>query len=120
MRYERRILVLSLMAGLAGSAVSLLMIWSLDFTLRTQLPLTLLIVLWWLGFAVSVKTKVAFPLRTLSNMLGALREGDYSSRIRGGESGHEGSWREAALIYHGSPPVCRAIEVSAVLSHSRR
>ncbi len=87
MRYERHILALSFMTGLVGSAISLLLIWSSDFTFRTQLPLTLLIVFVWLGFAVSLKTRVMFPLRTLSNLLGALREGDYSLRMRGGEPG---------------------------------
>jgi two-component system, NtrC family, nitrogen regulation sensor histidine kinase NtrY len=36
----------------------------------------------WLGFAFAVRERVVFPLQTLSNLLGALREGDYSVRGR--------------------------------------
>jgi nitrogen fixation/metabolism regulation signal transduction histidine kinase len=45
--------------------------------------LTVFLLLSWLGFAFGLKAKVIFPLRTLSNILEALREGDYSLRIRG-------------------------------------
>ena len=37
----------------------------------------------WLVFAYSVRAKVRFPLQTLSNLLAAIREGDYSIRARG-------------------------------------
>ncbi len=36
----------------------------------------------WLGFALAVRERVVFPLQTLSNLLGALREGDFSVRGR--------------------------------------
>jgi nitrogen fixation/metabolism regulation signal transduction histidine kinase len=36
----------------------------------------------WLGFAFAVRERVVFPLQTLSNLLGALREGDFSIRGR--------------------------------------
>ena len=36
----------------------------------------------WLGFAMAVRERVVFPLQTLSNLLGALREGDFSVRGR--------------------------------------
>ncbi len=37
---------------------------------------------WW-GFAAAVRERVASPLRTLANLLEAMREGDYSIRARG-------------------------------------
>jgi nitrogen fixation/metabolism regulation signal transduction histidine kinase len=43
-----------------------------------------LIVLIWLGCSSAVITKVRFPLQTISNLLAAMREGDYSIRARGG------------------------------------
>lgn len=118
MRYERRILVLSLMTGFVGSAVSLLLIWSSDFTIRTQLPLTLLIVFAWLGFALALKTKVVFPLRTLSNLLGALREGDYSLRIRGASQGDalgQVIWEANALAQSLREQRLGALEATALL-----
>ena len=42
----------------------------------------MLLVLLWLGFAFSVRSHVVVPLQTLSNVLAALREGDYSLRAR--------------------------------------
>src|SRR5258708_27459453 len=38
----------------------------------------------WLGWSASVIGKVRFPLQTISNLLAAIREGDYSIRARGG------------------------------------
>ncbi len=83
MKYERRILVLSFMTGFVGSAVALAFLWTSDFTLHTCVTLTLVLLVLWLGFAAALKARVVFPLRTLSNMLGALREGDYSMQVRG-------------------------------------
>jgi len=83
MKYERRILVLSLMTGLVGSMVALAFLWSSGFTVHTRVTLTLVLLAAWLGFAAALKARVVFPLRTLSNMLGALREGDYSMQVRG-------------------------------------
>jgi two-component system nitrogen regulation sensor histidine kinase NtrY len=87
MKYEHRILTFALTTGLVGSVISLLLLWSTDYTTRTRLALTLLILLSWLGFTFALKAKVVFPLRTLSNLLGALREGDYSLQARGARYG---------------------------------
>jgi PAS domain S-box-containing protein len=48
-----------------------------------QWTLTVFVLLWWLGFAIAAKARVRRPLQTLSNLLGALREGDFSIRARG-------------------------------------
>ncbi len=83
LKYEHRILILSLLAGLGGSTMSFFLLWYSDYTTHTRLALTVLIGLAWVGAAFAVQSKVVFPLRTLSNLLGALREGDYSLRVRG-------------------------------------
>ena len=44
--------------------------------------MTVLILGFWLGFSFGLQERVVFPLRTLSNLLAALREGDYSLRAR--------------------------------------
>ena len=49
---------------------------------HVRATLTVLIVGCWLGFAMAVRERVVFPLQTLSNLLGALREGDFSVRGR--------------------------------------
>ena len=80
--YEGRIVLLALLAGLPGSVTALWILWTLRFQARTQWTLTVLIMGSWLGFALAVRERVVFPLQTLSNLLGALREGDFSMRGR--------------------------------------
>jgi nitrogen fixation/metabolism regulation signal transduction histidine kinase len=80
--YEGRIVLLALLAGLPGSACALIILWTGDYAARTQWTLTLLILCAWLGFAMAVRERVVFPLQTLSNLLAALREGDFSVRGR--------------------------------------
>jgi two-component system, NtrC family, nitrogen regulation sensor histidine kinase NtrY len=83
MRYERHILAWALMTGLVGSVLCLVFVWQSDLTTSTRVTLSMLVLCAWLGCAFGLRSKVAFPLRTLSNLLGALREGDYSLRARG-------------------------------------
>jgi nitrogen fixation/metabolism regulation signal transduction histidine kinase len=80
--YEGRVVLLAVLAGLPGSACALTILWTGDYAARTQWTLTLLIVCAWLGFAMAVRERVVFPLQTLSNLLAALREGDFSVRGR--------------------------------------
>jgi nitrogen fixation/metabolism regulation signal transduction histidine kinase len=75
--------MLTLLSGLAGMLVALVLIWAIPFQLSTKLTSTFLLLIFWIGFGLAVKNKVAFPLRTILNLLGALREGDYSMRLRG-------------------------------------
>ena len=69
-------------AGLPGSLVALTLLWAGDYTPKVQWTLTVLIVGLWSGFALAVRRRVVFPLQTVSNLLAALREGDYSIRGR--------------------------------------
>jgi two-component system nitrogen regulation sensor histidine kinase NtrY len=81
--YERRIRLLALAAGFPGSAIALILIWTGTFSSGAAWTLTLLIVSLWLGFAASLQHRVVFSLQTLSNLLAALREEDFSIRARG-------------------------------------
>jgi nitrogen fixation/metabolism regulation signal transduction histidine kinase len=42
-----------------------------------------LVVLWWLGCAYALRERVVIPLQTVSNLLAAMREQDFSIRARG-------------------------------------
>jgi two-component system nitrogen regulation sensor histidine kinase NtrY len=81
--YEQRVLLLAMAAGLPGSAIALILLWAGDYSSRTIWTLALFIVGLWLGFALSVRNRVAFSLQTLSNLLAAMREEDFSVRARG-------------------------------------
>jgi nitrogen fixation/metabolism regulation signal transduction histidine kinase len=57
-------------------------LWTGDFSDRTRWTLAILLVGTWLAFALVLRERVVRPLQTLSNMLAALREQDYSLRAR--------------------------------------
>src|SRR5690349_24363224 len=73
---------MALLAGLPAVVVSMILLWRGDFTPKVQWTLTVLIISIWLGLVASIRQRVVFPLQTLSNLLAALREGDYSIRGR--------------------------------------
>jgi nitrogen fixation/metabolism regulation signal transduction histidine kinase len=76
-------LLLALAAGLGGTVVALILLWLGAFSPKLQWTLTIVMVVAWLSFAFSAQSRVTFPLRTVSNLLAALREGDFSIRARG-------------------------------------
>jgi two-component system nitrogen regulation sensor histidine kinase NtrY len=81
--YERRIQLLALATGIPGTLVALVLLWFGPYTSPTALTVTILILSLWLGFAVSLQHRVIFSLQTLSNLLAAMREEDFSLRGRG-------------------------------------
>jgi two-component system nitrogen regulation sensor histidine kinase NtrY len=83
LNHERRVLLMALGAGLPGVLISLVMLWSGDYTTKVQLTFTLFIIAIWLGYSFTLRERVVRPLQTISNLLAALREGDYSIRARG-------------------------------------
>lgn len=90
--YERRLSLLALGTGAPGALVAFLLLLTGDFSLKLQITLALFILLGWLGFATALRNRVVFPLRTLANLLEALRQGDYSLRAR--ERGHQDAMSE--------------------------
>lgn len=84
--HENRVFALAFVASLPALAVALLLLWLGDFSLKLQWTLTLLVTLWWLGFAFAARERVIRPLQTLSNLIAALAEGDFSIRARGAKS----------------------------------
>jgi len=83
LRFDQRILLLALAAGLPAALVALVLLWTGDYTARVQWTLTVLIVGIWLGCSFAARHRVVLPLQTLSNLLAALRERDFSIRARG-------------------------------------
>src|SRR5712691_1429143 len=80
--HEQRMLLLALAAGSPAVIVSMVMLWAGDYATAVRWTLSIAILGAWWGCAVAVRERVATPLRTLSNLLEALREGDYSIRAR--------------------------------------
>jgi two-component system nitrogen regulation sensor histidine kinase NtrY len=86
-RHERRVLRLALLGGLPGVVVSLTLLVRGDFSGQLKWTLGVAIVGVWIVVAAVLRERVVRPLQTLSNLLGALREGDYSIRARGADRG---------------------------------
>ena len=84
--YERHIQALALAAGMPGSIVALILLWTGNYSSSTAWTLTTIILAMWLGFAASLRHRVVFSLQTLSNLLAAMREEDFSVRGRGARS----------------------------------
>ena len=85
--HDRRILLMALASALPGALISLIFLWTGDYTPKVQWTLTVVIVAFCLGFAFALRERVVLPLQTLSNLLAALGEGDFSIRARGARGG---------------------------------
>src|SRR3954466_12519864 len=81
--FEGRISWLVLGAVAPAAIVALAILWFGDFTPKVQWTLTLFVGACALGFISSAREHIVRPLQTMTNLLAALREGDYSIRARG-------------------------------------
>lgn len=82
LKFERRVTFLALAAGLPAVVLSAFLLWFDNYSGRVQWTVDLLLVSIWLGVAFNLKQRIVRPLQTLSNILAAIREGDYSIRGR--------------------------------------
>ena len=83
--YERQVLRLALLGGLPAVVITIVLLVRGDYTGKTQWTFGVFVVAAWLIVALLLRERVVRPLQTLSNLLGALREGDYSIRARGAD-----------------------------------
>jgi len=81
-RHETRITVLALVGGLPALLTALAFLWLEPHRASLRLTLTLAMLGAWAGCVLALRGRVVASLHTLSNMLAALREGDYSVRAR--------------------------------------
>jgi len=80
--FEQRVTVLALLAGLPAIALCALLLWLGEYSTRLQLTINLILVIVWLSLVFNLRQLIVRPLQTLSNILAALHEGDYSIRAR--------------------------------------
>lgn len=102
--HDRRIQLFTLVAGLPAVILSLALLWISEpkaspasgaalpnvghveepggWTPKVQWTFGVLVVGVWLGCVTAVREHVIYPMQTLTNLLAALREGDYSLRSR--------------------------------------
>ncbi|MGE5278363.1 MAG: sensor histidine kinase [Acidobacteriota bacterium] len=81
--HDRRVVLLAVLAALPGAAVALALLWLEDFTPRVRWTLTAVILFSALVLLHALWERVVRPLQTVSNLLAAMREDDFSIRARG-------------------------------------
>jgi len=75
-----KVVLLSLSGGLAAILIALFFVWTGNLSHWIALGVTLLLAGSWIGSAWAVHARVVRPLQTISNLLLALREEDFSIR----------------------------------------
>jgi nitrogen fixation/metabolism regulation signal transduction histidine kinase len=84
---EQSVLYLALIAGLPAGLVLLALTWGQPSTFEVRWTTTTIVLVVWIGSAVVAYQMVQRVLFLQANLLGALREGDYSIRGAGGKPG---------------------------------
>src|SRR5579884_1917832 len=88
--FEYRLFFLALGAGAPAVIATIVFLAAGDVSKSTAWTLGGVIVAWWLAIATVSKDRFTYSMRTLSNLLGALRDGDFSFRLRMDDHGSLG------------------------------
>lgn len=80
--HDRRILLMALAIGLPAVIATCALLWLSPYSILIRGLAAGLIVASWIWLAVVFRDRVVRPLQTISNLLAALREGDFSIRAR--------------------------------------
>jgi nitrogen fixation/metabolism regulation signal transduction histidine kinase len=81
--HDRRVVLIALAAALPALAAALVLLWTGDYTPRLRWTVTAVTLAALLVFANALHERVVRPLQTVSNILAAMREEDFSIRARG-------------------------------------
>ena len=116
--YENRISLYAFLVALPGLLVSAILVWAQPWTLGSRLALIgIELFAWWL-LALALQEQTTRPLQTLANVIGSLREEDYSFRARNAapeDALGELSLEVNALADMLADEKIRAIEATALL-----
>ena len=84
---EHSILLLAIIAGLPAGLALLFITWNQQYTFEVRWTMTTIVAAVWVGCAALAYQMVTRALFLQANLLGALREGDYSIRGAGARPG---------------------------------
>ena len=85
--HDRRIALMVLLVGLPGVMATCVLLWHGPYSPLLRASVAGAIVLSWIWLALVFRNRFIRPLHTISNLLSALREGDFSIRAR--DAGHD-------------------------------
>jgi len=77
---EHAVLALGVLAGLPATIIVIVLTWGQAYSFEVRWTVTALIAIVWLGCAAMARQMVSRTMLVAANLLGALREGDYSIR----------------------------------------
>ncbi|HSW50866.1 MAG TPA: ATP-binding protein [Bryobacteraceae bacterium] len=80
--YESRLALLALVGGLPALAVAVILLWNGGYSAKVRWTVALIVTLCWWACAHALRERARRPLLTLSNLLAALREEDFSLRAQ--------------------------------------
>ena len=81
--HDRRIVLLALGSALPAVVAALAFVWLSGYNVLIRAALTLAVGTAWVGCTIALRRQLVYPLQTISNLLAALREDDFSIRARG-------------------------------------
>jgi two-component system nitrogen regulation sensor histidine kinase NtrY len=82
--FDTRILLMTLLISLPGAIVAEIFLWAGHHSLELKWTVTLFLAIMWAIGSSMLHGQVVRPMQTLSNMVAAIREEDFSFRLRGG------------------------------------
>ena len=85
--HDLRIFYISLLAGFPAVAATVALLVAGDYPAKVAWTIASAVVAVWLGASLALRERVLRPLQTASNLVSALREGDFSVRGRGARLG---------------------------------
>src|SRR5215203_5487277 len=83
MTYDRKVTLLALAAGLPAVVASFVLLWVGQYPWLIRVTIGAILFGLWLGVTIALRDRIIRPLQTVSNLLAALREDDFSIRARG-------------------------------------
>jgi two-component system nitrogen regulation sensor histidine kinase NtrY len=118
LNFDTRILLMTLLISLPGALVAEIFLWVGNHSVELKWTVSLFIVLAWMIGSSILHGQVVRPLQTLSNMVAAIREEDFSFRLRG--AGREDSLADLifeinALAMRLQQQKVSALEATALL-----
>ena len=78
LNHQRKVQLLAFLCGIPGLLAALILLAVGDYTLKAYLTVIIVGGAAWTIFSVKLQSLLIHPLQTASNMLSALREGDFS------------------------------------------
>jgi two-component system, NtrC family, nitrogen regulation sensor histidine kinase NtrY len=80
MPFGRRMLLSVLAAGFPAVALCLILLWTNSYSFSHKLEGTLFVLITWVGLSISARGKFIYSIRVLANVVGSLKEEDFSFR----------------------------------------